>query len=113
LDSTHIVDYPHPILNAEITAIGGHYVLTHEHRFTIGGTATLVFEGYGIVSASCCGSGGCRYAVVPGELIAYRYARLPGGQWVSRVVPLNAPLRRRPVRQWLAQHRTIYHVVFV
>ncbi|MFH1984184.1 MAG: hypothetical protein ABIL58_20275 [Pseudomonadota bacterium] len=107
------IDYPHPELNRTIEAIGGHYMLTHEHRFSIEGAEVLVFEGYGVVETSCCGTGGCRYAVVSGDLIAYRHARLPGGQWVSRVSPVRGERRRRVVRDWLVRQRQVHQVVFL
>ena len=111
--SDDAINYPHPELNRTIEAIGGHYVLIHEQRFTIGGGDVLVFEGYGVVESSCCGTGGCRYALVPGELIAYRHDRLPGGQWVSRVSALRDDARRRAVRDWLVRQRQVHQVVFL
>jgi hypothetical protein len=107
------MDYRHPHCNTQVTAIGGHYVFTHEHRLTIDGRTALVFEGYGVAETSCCGTGGCRYAVVPGDLRAYRYACTPGGHWVSRVSPVRRESRRRVIRDWLIRRRQVQHVVFL
>lgn len=107
------MEYCHPELNTEITAIGGQYVFTHEHRFTIDGADVLVFEGYGLVETSCCGTGGCRYAMVPGDLLAYRCTRLAGGQWVSRVSPLHSEIRRRAVTNWLMRRMQVQQVVLM
>lgn len=108
-----IIDFPHPPLGEAIEAIGGHYMLTHEHRFTIDGDDVLVFEGYGVVASACCGTGGCRYAVVAGDVRAYRSARRPGGQWMSRVSPVLSAFRRRRIRRWLMDRRGCHQVVFL
>jgi hypothetical protein len=107
------MDYPHPELGKQVDAIGGHYVLTHEHRFTIDGAAVLVFEGFGVVASSCCGVGGCRYALVPGDLLAHRHTLLPEGRWVSRVSPVRTESRRCAVRDWLTRQRRVHQVVFL
>ena len=59
-------EYIHHELNCEVTAIGGHYVLTKEVRLPFQGQEVLYVVGYAVVDNSCCGVGGMAYAVYRG-----------------------------------------------
>ena len=84
-----VMEYVHPVLGEDITAIGGHYTLTKEDRLVHAGRDVLYLIGYGSVDTSCCGVGGCIYALVPGYVIAYRTHTHPEN---SRDVSLIEPV---------------------
>ena len=58
-----MVVYVHPLINQEITAIGGRYLLTKEVRLPFEGREALYVVGYAVVDNSCCGMGGMAFAV--------------------------------------------------
>ncbi len=61
----------HPLLNEQNMAIGGHYVLAKEGKLVFKDREVLYLVGYGILDNSCCGAGGCGYAIVPGYMVAW------------------------------------------
>lgn len=67
-----LMEFVHPVLGEDITAIGGHYSLIKEARLIHAGREVLYLIGYGSVDTSCCGTGGCIYALVPGYVVSYR-----------------------------------------
>jgi len=65
------MDFIHPLLNEEFLAIGGHYVITKEDKLPFKDREVLYLVGYGILDNSCCGPGGCGYAIVPGYIVRW------------------------------------------
>ena len=110
--TTEPVPFTHPLLNQPCEAIGGHYVLTDEQRLTIAGSDVLVFLGYGVVDTSCCGPGGCRYALVPGTVHRYRSAKTSEGQWISEISPVRSPQLKQRIRKHLQDVESVQHVQF-
>jgi hypothetical protein len=100
------------VLNQSCEAIGGHYVLTNERRLAIDGNDVLVFLGYGVVDTSCCGPGGCRYALVPGTVHRYRSVKTPEGRWISEVFPVRSPHLQQRIREHLQDMESIQQVQF-
>lgn len=56
----------------DIFSIAGRYHIEKEERIVHNGKEVLYIIGQAIVDSSCCGSGGCRYAVVPGFIVSWR-----------------------------------------
>ncbi len=84
-------EFEHPILNEEVTAIGGHYMITKEERIDYPPMAEreiLYFVGYAVVDTSCCFSG-CGYAIVPGYIVKWHAKKSKNGQDISLVEPIK------------------------
>ena len=81
--------FTHPELNKPVTAVGGHYVLTGEQTVVFQGEKLLVFSGHAVFDTSCCGAGGCAYALVPGIIDSYRCRKAATGRWLSKVRPIR------------------------
>ena len=64
-----IRNYTHISPDEEIHAISGYYSMEKEEVLHYRGKEVLYAIGNGMIEASCCGQGGCRYAIVPGYLI--------------------------------------------
>ncbi len=85
------MEFVHPVLGEDVTAIGGHYVLTKEERLRHAGKEVLYLIGYGSVDTSCCGAGGCIYALVPGYVVSYRSRKHPESSLdISLIEPVEA-----------------------
>jgi hypothetical protein len=85
-----VMDFVHPSLGEEITAIGGHYSFTKEGQIAHAGRMVLYLVGYGSIDTSCCGVGGCIYALVPGYMVSYRDSAHPQSlRPISKVAPVE------------------------
>lgn len=73
----------HPVLNAQVDAIGGHYTITREERLPHVDGEILYFAGHAVVERSCCGPGGCGYALVAGHVVSLRSGLSPCGRLIS------------------------------
>ena len=92
--------FVHPTLNEEVRAIGGGYYFTKELRLDLDGRDVLALIGVGIIDSSCCGTGGCSYAFVPGFVDGFEIDADPEGAPVSMVEPiLDGAMRKRITRQ--------------
>ena len=80
-------DYTHQI-NQEIRSIAGGYVFDTEQRIQIDGKEILYAVGNAQVDSACCGTFGCRYALVPGYIIQWKHKVNDNGIPVSEVEPI-------------------------
>jgi hypothetical protein len=105
--------YAHPELGETVTAIGGHYKLIEEHAMEVEGRKLLFFTGYALYDTSCCGTGGCGYAVVPGFVEHHRSRENDGGRPVSMVSPVTGERLRRNVIKAIKARVPVQHVNFL
>ena len=106
------VTYVHPDLNQEITAIGGHYVLAKEARLPFHGREILYLVGHAVFDTSCCGPGGCAYALVPGLVQSWQSSRTEEGLAISQVEPVRESDTQNEIRSLIEQMETVQQVVF-
>jgi len=105
-------DYIHHELNQEISAIGGRYALVKEMRLPFQGREVLYMVGYGAFDTTCCGTGGCAYALVPGFIIEWKHATNEDGLAVSRVEPMREEAIQKEVRRLIKERETVQQVRF-
>lgn len=106
-------DFVHVELDTEIDAIAGHYVITAEHRLPLHGRELLYLVGYSVVDTSCCGVGGCGYALVPGYLVGFKERTNDRGRPVSRVEPVRDEARQREIRRLLTEREGVQQCNFL
>ncbi len=104
-------DYPHE-LKKEFQSISGKYVLEKEISVEVDGKTVLYIVGNAIVDSSCCGVGGCRYALVPGYVRKLKTKRNESGLWVSQVEPVVDPESRKKITQLIKQKEWVNQVQF-
>jgi hypothetical protein len=107
-----IQDFIHPRLGQEITAIGGHYVFNSERRLSFGGRDILYLVGYAVVDTSCCGVGGCAYAMVPGYVRAWKYKQNETNEPVSQIEAVCDIDDQVAIRQLIQKKETVQQVTF-
>jgi hypothetical protein len=105
-------DFVHPELNEEITAIGGHYVLTKEGKMAFDAQAFLYFVGYAVIDTSCCGVGGCSYAFVPGFVLKWKYKKNSDNRPVSRIKPIRDASVQKKIRRLIEYEEKIHQISF-
>ena len=91
-------EYVHQGMNQEVTAAGGHYVLTKEARLPFEGREVLYLVGHAVVDTACCGPGGFGYAVVPGFVVQWQHETNRSGALVSLVEPVADGASRRTLQ---------------
>jgi hypothetical protein len=105
--------FKHPRLFEEITAIGGHYTFVKEGTVTLGGRQVLYLLGIGSVDTSCCGVGGCIYALVPG----YVKEGAPDGAFLDKesisLVEEVSPSDMQEILEILRQTEGVTQAVFL
>jgi hypothetical protein len=107
-----MIDYVHPELNEEITAIGGHYVLTQEIRMPFQRKSLLYIVGHAVFDTSCCGVGGCGYVLVPGFILKWKYKKTESGHSVSRLKPIRNQTIQRDVKRLIEKREIVHQVQF-
>ena len=111
-NQSEIKDFVHPDLNAEIRTISGHYVLSRERRLTFNNRKVLYFIGCATVDSSCCGAGGCAYALVPGYIREWKYIKDSGDLSVSRVEPIRDAGTQSEIRRLILEKEPVQQVNF-
>ncbi|MBC8391674.1 MAG: hypothetical protein H8E17_03775 [Deltaproteobacteria bacterium] len=106
------IDFVHPELNEEVTAIGGYYVLTKEALVSFLSHSLLYFVGYAVIDTSCCGVGGCSYAFVPGFMLKWKYKKTTDNHLVSRIQPIKDPSIQREIRRLIEHKETVHQISF-
>ena len=106
------VEHVHQGLHQQIIAIGGHYVLVKEARLPFQGGEILYLVGHAAFDTTCCGPGGCAYALVPGVIRSWQSSRTEKGLAVSQVEPVHEPDRQNEIRNLIERLETVQQVVF-
>ena len=57
--------------SGRVRGIAGWYEMEREGLLSLRGEQYLYLLGSGVVDTSCCGTGGCYYALVPGRVLAW------------------------------------------
>jgi hypothetical protein len=109
---SELQDFIHPNLGQEITAIGGHYVFNKEGRISFNDREVLYMVGYAVVNTSCCGVGGCAYALVPGFINDWKYKKDINGLFVSQIEPIRNTIEQREIRRLIQKKEIIQQVTF-
>ena len=104
-------EYVHE-LNREVQAIAGWYILDKEERLKHRGKEFLYVVGNACVDASCCGSGGCYYAVVPGSILSWKSGTNEQGLPVSMVEPVREEETKKELQRWISKKERVDQVQF-
>ena len=105
-------DFVHPTLGEEITAISGHYVFVKEKQVPYQNKQLLYYTGYAVVDTSCCGVGGCAYALVPGFVANWKNKKTNAGCVVSQVESIRDPDLQREIRRMILKQEGVQQVTF-
>ena len=104
--------YFHRELGETVMAIGGHYRFTDEVRMPFGDSELLYLKGYAVFDTTCCGAGGCGYAVVQGFIQEWKAETDSKGVFISRVRPVTDPGLQQEISRMIRKQETIQQVQF-
>jgi hypothetical protein len=99
-------------LGKEVQSIAGWYELCKEERVGHSGKEFLYLVGNGVVESSCCGVGGCRYAVVPGSIVSWKSETNEEGLYTSVVEPVRDEKLQRELREIVSKKEGVTQVQF-
>ena len=105
-------EFEHPLLNEEITGIGGHYAVIKEVRLPFRGQEILYLVGCAVMDSSCCGRAGCAYVRVAGLIRRWRYKSAQTGQPVSLVELVRDPVVQKELRGIICRTESVQQVCF-
>ena len=106
-------EYVHEPLNQEITAIGGHYTLVSEVLLPFGGKEILYLIGHAAFDTTCCGTGGCSYALVHGYVKTWKKKKNEASLPVSEVEPIRDPSVQKQIRRLIEKKEMVQQVIFM
>jgi hypothetical protein len=106
-------EYVHQELNQEVAAIGGRYVLVKEVRLSFRGREVLYLVGQAAFDTTCCGVGGCAYALVPGFVLDWKAATNREGLALSWVEPIHDAALQKEIEGAISQLEVIQQVRFL
>jgi uncharacterized Fe-S cluster-containing radical SAM superfamily protein len=106
------IDFIHPVLNKAIRTISGRYILSQEKRMFYKGREVLYFIGCAVVDTSCCGPGGCSYALVPGHVKQWKYRLTPDNLPVTQVEPIWNKDVQKALRRLIKEKEPVQQVDF-
>ena len=107
-----LLKYTHEELNKEVRFIAGYYILEEEKRLDYKGKEVLYLIGCSQLDNSCCGVGGCRYALIPGYIIAWKTKTDETGNPVSEVETIVDKDSKTELAEILKNKETITQVEF-
>ena len=110
--NSELQDFIHPELGQEITAIGGHYVFNNEQRLSFNNRDVLYLVGYAVVDTSCCGVGGCAYAMVPGYIRRWKYKKNETDELVSQIESVRDADDQAAISQLIQKKEYVQQVTF-
>jgi len=106
-------EYIHQELNQEIAAIGGYYVLVRESWYPYQDRAVLYLIGHAAFETTCCGTGGCAYALVPGFVLEWKQKANQDGLAISQVEPITDSETQQRIRRTLMDREPVHQVLFL
>ena len=107
-----IKEYTHEI-GREVRSISGGYELEMEGKLEMDGEEVLYVVGNAVVDSSCCGVGGCRYALVPGYVRQFKTRQDKQDLWISEVESIIDRATRQEIIQILKEKEMVQQVQFL
>jgi hypothetical protein len=106
-------EYVHQPLGQEVTAIGGHYLLVKEVRVPFEGREVFYLVGHAAFDTTCCGIGGCAYALIPGFVVRWKHRGEDDGLAISEVEPVGDPHAQQEIQRVIQKQETVQQVIFL
>ena len=101
------MEYVHQELGKDVNALAGYYTPMNELRLEHDGKEVLCITGLGVIESSCCGTGGCAYAIVPGYIVNWKFKENEAGLPVSEVESVADKEARREISAILQERECV------
>jgi hypothetical protein len=87
-------------------------VIEAENHVPFEGREVLVATGYMIIDNSCCGVGGCGFALVPGYVLGWKAEQNEKGEPITEVEPVREEREREALRTLILASARVQQVNF-
>jgi hypothetical protein len=104
--------YTHRPLGQEVRSISGSYAIEEEKSVSFRGREVLLAKGWWAVDNSCCGTGGCGFALVPGYVLAWKSFRNERGEAVTEIEPVKDEQEKQALREFIQKVEKVQQVNF-
>jgi hypothetical protein len=104
--------YTHRPLGEEVRSISGHYAIDEEKCIAFQGREVLLAKGTWAVENSCCGTGGCGFALVPGYVLRWKASNNEKGEAVSEIEPVQDDEEKQALRKLICESEKVHQVNF-
>ena len=104
--------YVHEKMNQEIDAISGHYTFLREVRHPFHEREILYIVGCAVIDNSCCGVGGCGFALVPGYVISWKSKINEQGKYISLIEPFKDSAAKKELTRFIKNTEIVTQVQF-
>jgi len=104
--------YTHRPLGEEVRSISGYYAIDEEKRIPFQGREALIAKGCFAVDSSCCGTGGCGFALVPGYVLQWKASTNEKGEPVSEIEPVRDDEEKQALRKLILESEQVQQVNF-
>jgi hypothetical protein len=104
--------YTHRPLGQEVRSISGYYAIDEEKRISFQGREVLLAKGSYMVESSCCGTGGCGFALIPGYVLQWKASKNEKGEPVTEIEPVTDEEEKRALRKLVEQAEQVQQVNF-
>ncbi|SHL22922.1 hypothetical protein SAMN02745216_04855 [Desulfatibacillum alkenivorans DSM 16219] len=105
--------YIHIPLDEENRSISGYFTLEREVRLPYEGKEVLYTVGTGVVDSSCCGFGGCAYAMVPGFVVTWKEKKDLENRDISMVEPISDQESQKQLSKIIRKKEGVTQVNFL
>jgi hypothetical protein len=103
--------YIHITPGEHIESISGYYTIEKEMHIEHGGREVLVVIGHMVIDHSCCGVGGCRYALVPGYALGPPTPGADGGAY-TEVESIEDETARERISEKINSMEIVQQILF-
>ena len=105
-------EYPHAELDKKCYSISGYYIVEKEERLKYKEKEVLYVIGHAVIDNSCCGVGGCCYALVPGYVINWKTRDDDSENPVSDVEPVTDTDSKVDIARIIKDIETVTQIEF-
>jgi hypothetical protein len=109
----HNFRYVHRAMDDVTVAIGGHYSFSREVCTPFNDRNVFYLVGYGVWDTTCCGPGGCGYALVQGYILEWKTTTNESGDFISLIEPVRNADEQKKLRTLIVEKETVHQVNFV
>lgn len=105
-------EYTHTELGQEVRSITGYYIPQKEGKLQYKNKEVLYVSGAAIVDNSCCGVGGCGYALIPGYVVKWKNKKSEEGLPISDVEPIKDDADKEAIADLVKKQEAVNDVNF-
>lgn len=106
-------EYIHQPLQTDIRSISGHYTWLKEDFLIFNQKRVLYAIGCGIIDSSCCGMGGCSWALVAGFVIHFKCRKNKDGNFISEIETIENDHLKNEIASIIKQKEKVQVVNFL